>query len=338
MKRINHESSVVLAVISIIIASLMVFSFGCRKREEEPKPKAPFNIGFNEWVGFAPFFLAKEKGFFGDLQVETHFIALEGDKRAGLYSGRFQMICETMDMFQTNRDTSDYTGKIIFAIDESYGGDGVLATKNVRSLKDIRGKNTVGEPGQPAYFILLYLLNKEGMTLKDTNFQNMNSSDAVAAFIAGKVDVAGTYEPYLSTALKKRKGTHILVSSKDLPGLIVDVAIVSEDVLSKKKEDLKKIYEGWVKAIDYFEKNPDESIAIMAKAFKLTPDEFKDTISGLRYLGHKQNQDYFGTQISPGKAFKIFDEIGSILKANNLTKTTAPSSKKIDLSVVTASK
>jgi branched-chain amino acid transport system substrate-binding protein len=35
MKRINHKSSAILAVISILIASLMVFSFGCAKKEEK---------------------------------------------------------------------------------------------------------------------------------------------------------------------------------------------------------------------------------------------------------------------------------------------------------------
>ena len=35
MERINHKSSAVLVIISIIIASLMVFSFGCAKKEEK---------------------------------------------------------------------------------------------------------------------------------------------------------------------------------------------------------------------------------------------------------------------------------------------------------------
>jgi len=34
MYRINHKSSVALAVISIPMASIMVFSFGCAKKEE----------------------------------------------------------------------------------------------------------------------------------------------------------------------------------------------------------------------------------------------------------------------------------------------------------------
>lgn len=37
MNKINLKSSLVLAIISILIASVMVFSFGCAKKEKEIK-------------------------------------------------------------------------------------------------------------------------------------------------------------------------------------------------------------------------------------------------------------------------------------------------------------
>ena len=35
MYRMNHKSSSALTIISILIASLLVFSFGCAKKEEK---------------------------------------------------------------------------------------------------------------------------------------------------------------------------------------------------------------------------------------------------------------------------------------------------------------
>lgn len=317
----------------LVIAAIIVFGW-YRKRQTPPPQKAPFHVAFNEWVGFAPFFLAKEKGFFGDLPVEFDFVALEGDKRAGLYAGRFQMICETTDMFQTNRDSTPYPGTIIFAIDESFGGDGVVAVEEVKSIKDLRGKTAVSEPGQPAHFVLQYLLHKEGMTLNDIKLQNMTSSDAAAAFIARRADIAGTYEPYLSNALQKRQGSHLLVSSKDLPGLIVDVAIVNEKLMQERGEDIARVYEGWSKAVDYFKTNRADAVAIMAKAFKLKPEEFEDTISGLKYFDDQRNKEMFGNGSQPGPLFATFKSIGEILQANGLTKTVASPSSKINSSVV----
>jgi NitT/TauT family transport system substrate-binding protein len=304
---------------------------GCRTDKKGPEP---FHVAFNEWVGFAPFFLAKEKGYFGTIPVDFDFVALEGDKRAGLYSGQFQMLCETMDMFQTNRDQVPYGGKIIFAIDESSGGDGVIATKEVRSLDDIKGKTAVSEPGQPAQFVLEYLLHKQGLTLSDISLQTMGSADAAAAFMAGKADVAGTYEPYLTTALQKRKGSHILVSSKDLPGLIVDVAVVDDTVEKTREGDLRQIFVGWCKAVDYLRTNREDAVAIMSNAFKMKPREFEDTISGLSYYDRQRNRELFGTPDRPGPAFETFKTIGEILTANSLTKAVDSPQSKISLSIV----
>jgi NitT/TauT family transport system substrate-binding protein len=321
-----------LGLLGVIIGVLGVWRYAASRR---PHPQ-PFNIAFNEWVGFAPFFVAKDLGYFGNLPVDFDFIAVEGDKRAGLYAGRFQMICETLDMFETSRESQDFPGKIIFAIDESFGGDGVIAVKEVQTLKDLRGANVVAEPGQPSYFILQYLLHKEGMTLRDIKVQSMNSSDAAAAFIAKKADVAGTYEPYLTQALQKRPGSHLLVSSTDLPGYIVDVAIVRAETLNSRREDLVAILRGWCMAVEQFKIHRSESVANMAKAFKITPDEFTRTVEGLRYFDCSRGQTFMGTGAANGPIFEIFKNVGTILNENNLTSVTVSAQDRIDPSVVQA--
>jgi len=328
----NPWASKLIAIIAIVTAAVLGLGLSCKK--EEKVKKGPFVIGFNEWVGFAPFYLAKEKGYFGDLDVSLNFIELEGDKRAGLYSGRFQMICETTDMFQTNRDNAAYPGKVVFAVDESLGGDGVVASADVKTLSDLKGKTVVSEPGLPAHFVLQYLLHKEGMTMDDIDVQEMTSADAASAFIAGKADVAGTYEPYLTKALNKRAGAHLLVSTKDLPGLIIDVGIVTDETLAKRPEDVKVVYDGWCKAVKDLQTNPDDVVPIMAKAFKMSPQEFNETRSGLRYIDVAENRKLFGTKTNRGTIFTTFDLAGEILSENRLTKATAPSSLKVETSVV----
>jgi len=323
------KKTLLLASTAVVLTILVLYA-GLALRPHQDQRQTPalgakqsertMHVAMNEWVGFAPFFLAKEKGFFGDLNVEMEFVALEGDKRAGLYSGRFDVICESMDMFQTNRDSQDYPGKIAFALDESYGGDGVLAVKEVRSLADLKGRTAVAEPGQPAHFVLQYLLNQKGMTLKDVHFQQMGSAEAASAFMAGKVDVAGTYEPYLSKALQKRPGAHLLVSSKDLPGVIVDVAIMKDETLRNRRGDVEQLYTGWCKAVTYYNEHHDEAVSIMARAFKQTPKEFDESASGLRYFDAKRNVNLFGAQNQPGPVFNTFSTVGNILRTNELTK------------------
>jgi len=319
------------ACVLLLLAAFPVYQYWHNRGQQ-----TPFHIAMNEWVGFAPLFLARDLGYFNGLPVDFEFVAVEGDKRAGFYAGRFDMMCETVDMFQTSRDSSDYPGKIVFAIDESSGGDGIVASANIRNVKDLAGKTVVAEPGQPAHFVLQYLLSKEGLRLKQLDLQDMNSSDAAAAFIAGKAEAAGTYEPFLTQALQKRPGAHVLVSSKDLPGLIVDVAVVRSETLSSRRQDLTAIYSGWCKATDYIKQHPEDATERMAKAFKLDPAEFKDTISGLRYLDCDDNKRLLGSEAAKGKLYQTFDSIGVILKDNGLTAAVSPASSKIDPSVIGA--
>jgi NitT/TauT family transport system substrate-binding protein len=320
---------ILFVLLTVMGAGFITVYSGCHS-------KRSFGIGFNQWVGFAPFFLAKEKGYFGDLDVSLNFIDVEGDKRAGLESGRLQMICETIDMFQSSRDSKDYPGTIIFAIDESHGGDGVIASAEVSSLKDLKGKTVAAEPGQPAHFVLQFLLHKEGMSLSDLKFTDMTSSDAAAAFIASRADAAGTYEPYLSQALSKRAGSHVLVSTKDLPGLIVDVAIVTNSTLKTHGDDLRRIYAGWCKAVNDINTDPQKSTEIMAKSFKISAKEFDETRSGLRYFGSEENKVLLGATEKSGTLFAKFSEIGNVLVENRITRVASPPDTKISNAVVNA--
>ena len=63
MKVRSHKYLPNFALISIIIATLMVFPLGC---EEKPREQMPFNIAIASWVGFAPFYIAVDKGFFNE--------------------------------------------------------------------------------------------------------------------------------------------------------------------------------------------------------------------------------------------------------------------------------
>lgn len=313
---------------------VLVSSFFLTLSARNVQAKEPFRITMNDWVGFGPLFLAKDKGFFGDLPVDLNFIMLEGDRRAALYSGRVEMVCDTIDIFENNRTTADYTGKIVFAIDESFGGDGIVAKQEIQTINDLRGKTAASEPGMPSHFVLQVALRKHGMTLKDMKMQDMASADGVSAFISGRVDAAGAYEPYTTMAIQKRKGAHLLVSSRDFPGLITDVAIVSNEMLQNRREDVRQVYAGWTKAIDYFKINRKEAVAVMAPHFKLSPEEFEKTISGLRYYGEERNLALFGTRGKPGPIFKTFRMIGNVLRANQLTSALAAPASKIDPNII----
>jgi NitT/TauT family transport system substrate-binding protein len=130
------------------------------------------------------------------------------------------------------------------------------------------------------------------MKESDVKYTNMTVNDAGPAFISGNLDAAVLWEPFLSKALSEGKGK-LLFSSKDTPGLIPDLLVFKESVTKNRPEDVKKILLAWFDALDYWKKNPDESLAIMAKAAETPVAEYKLGVDSVKIFSKEDNQKAF---------------------------------------------
>lgn len=126
------------------------------------------------------------------------------------------------------------------------------------------------------------------MTEADVNFTNMSVSDAGASFIAGKLDAAELWEPFLSKAVNEGKGK-LLVSSADYPGLIADLLVMREEVTEERPEDVQKIVSAWFDAVAFYKENPEEAIGIMAEKAGISEEEMKLGLEGFRLFSLQKN-------------------------------------------------
>jgi NitT/TauT family transport system substrate-binding protein len=313
--RFRPVISVTIAV-ALIVTALIGYS-GCSSggpAKNGTAKKEPFDIGMVTFAGYAPLYLAKEKGFFGDLQVNLHRIDEVASIRAGIANGELEAYLATPDIaLDTNQKPP---GIGVWAIDESSGGDGVVVAEGIEKLADLKGRKVAAEPGLPPRFVLMYLLHKHGMSLSDIEFKDMTTQDASTAFVSKSVDAAGIYEPFLSTAAKQREGSKVAISSADVPGLIVDLIFVDERTLKSRPQDVTKVIEGWRKAVRFIKESPDVAFPIMAKAFNLPEGEFKDIAAGVKWLDLDENKILFGTAEKPGPLYPNFSEVGEVLHRN----------------------
>lgn len=306
--------------LTVALLVLAVIYFYINRKVEPSNVQLPtvsiekVKIGMVTFPGYAPFYLAKEKNLFEGVDIELVRIEAIGDLRAALKSGAIDIYLATPDIFQST-DQTEPPGIAFLAVDESHGADGVAVSSGITDISQLKGKKVGAEPGFPPYFILQFMLNKANLTLADINFKDLSSQDAGNAFVAKSLDAVGTYEPYLSKSVSLRKGSKVLISSKDLSGLIVDFAFASEKFIKEKPEVLKKIAEGWFKAVEYWQTNQDESATIMGKAFGVSKEEMIDFKSGVSWLTLVENQKLFDTN-TPENAFTTFDLVGDILVKN----------------------
>lgn len=302
-----------LSILVILTLTAALVMAGCNPDKPEQE-KHTFNIGMVTFAGYAPLYLAKEKGFFGTLDVNLKRIEDVSSIRAGMANKELDGYLATPDI-ALDTDAKP-PGRAVWAIDESAGGDGVVVTGEVKDIQGLKGKKIAAEPGLPPHFVLLYLLHQNGMSSKDVQIQDMTTQNAAAAFASSSVDAAGIYEPYLSTAQKQRKGSRIVLSSAQTPDMIVDLIFARDEVVTSRPNDISNLIAGWRKAMEYIKSNPDEANAIMAKAFDLSVNDFKDTVGGIRWLDLPDNRRLFGTDAAPGPLYKNFGVVGDVLRGN----------------------
>ncbi len=272
-----------------------------------PAQMAPLKIGYPIWVGYGPLFLADKKGFTKELGVSVEFVLMEDTKirYVALAAGKIDGLMTTIDTM-VQRARPDFKFGAVMAFDDSKGGDGIVARKEIKSIVDLKGKKVAFGEGSVSHFLLGFLLDKNKMSFKDIVAVNMTAGDAGAAFVAGKVDAAVTWEPWLTKGKSAPHG-HILVDSSQTPGLIVDVLVFRRDVLAKRGGDVGKVVQAWNKGVDFWKANPEESNKIMAEAiggWLKDPKEFAGTLTGVRYYDAAANRTYFGTKSAPGGVAK----------------------------------
>lgn len=291
-------------VIFLLAASLLILAVAGAGGSAAAKSGETVKISMPTWTGYAPLLLAQEKGFFAEHGVDVEFVVIQGlaERKQALAANKIQGMATALDV-QVTLAAAGVPLKVVLAMDHSSGGDGILAKSNIKTVADLKGKTVAFMQGSTSHFFLLAALEKAGLSEDDIKPIDMTAGDAGAAFVAGKVDAAVTWEPWLSKAEKEGAG-RVLVSSKDFPGLIVDSLSFNADFVKKNPAAVKGIVAAWYEAIEYWKKHPAEANAIMAKAMKWPVSDFEETLPGLTFYDQAQNLAYFGTADKPGPIYK----------------------------------
>lgn len=291
------------------------------------------------WSGYAPVFVAQELGYFKKLgiDVEMKFEDERANVMAAMDRKDIEVDMRTVGEYQGKPRDAKTPGVIIGTIDESLGGDGVIAPGDITSVEQLKGKTVASEPNIPGRLLLQMALKAKGMTLADLDVKQIATADTVAVFADPSISAVVSYQPNISQALDKikQRNPHVLLSSAQYPGIIVDVIIARQDDLKANPEKYKKFMIGIFKAIDYFKTNKADFIKLAAPHFNLTPEEFAASIDGsLEYTGYTQTAGYFGKPGAPGSLYNVFGEVMKLNLENGAADHDLKAAEQIDNSIV----
>jgi len=291
------------------------------------------------WVGFGPVNLANELGYFEEEGITVEEV-LDDDMPNGVAAmerGDIDCYLRTIGEYQGLGRTKETQGTIIGTIDISTGGDGWAADASIKSVCDLEGKTIAVEPNLPARLIIQNALKSEcGLSIKDTNLSDAAAADAIGIFADPNVAAVGTYEPVLSQVVSTHqdRGAHIVASSRDYDDLIMDVIFVHTDELKANPDKYVKFLRAVYRAVDYFNKNQEQAIPIIAEHFSITPEDFKATLPNFRYTPFEEALQLIGTEDQEGRAYEVFRETMDLNLEFGSSETKLNPEDHIDRSII----
>jgi NitT/TauT family transport system substrate-binding protein len=301
----NRTSRTLVFVVLILLAMVLT---ACAKQEP-----VTVRIGTQPWIGYGPWWIAKEQGIFekNGLTVELVDFVEDKEVNAAFASGNMEaanLATHTaIKLFAAGVDL-----KIVLLEDASYEADAVVAPSAVVSIADLKDKKVAYEEGTTSDLLLNYALMQNGLSVADIEPVFMPASDAGATLIAGQVDVAVTYEPYISAALVENNDLKLLYTAAERPGLISDVLVVPGSLSPEVIEKLRKV---WDEALAFYKENPEQAKAIIANNVGSSPEELTTAFDGVKFYDLAENKQLFGSDLSA-----TLQDVAEVAKAIGLVE------------------
>jgi len=268
--------------------------------------KGRITIGIDNWIGYFPLCSPVMKSRLYQQGYLLECVEDQGayaERMQALNDGQLDMAVATVDSYLLNGASTHYPGTIVAVLDESKGGDALLAWKDkITTLNDL-GKNTATKiaftPDSPSdhllksvavHFDISHLKTRQGWPVL-TN----GSEDALKRLLNKEVDAAVLWEPDVSKALAK-EGIHSLLSTEQTRQLIVDVLMVGRKILREKPELVSVLLTEYFQTLKYYRDNNAELVDDVKKVTQLKEESIKSLLKGVQWQNLTENAGkWFGT-------------------------------------------
>ena len=255
-------------------------------------------MGIQPWIGYAQWHVAEAKGLLEAEGINLELIELKSDSEqsAAFASGRID-VDNIASHTALLLKAQDIGLKIVMVEDNATTADAILARNGITSFAELKGKKVAYEQGATSDLLLHAALKANDMTLADIQPVPMPAADAGAALIAGQVDGAVTYEPYITTALKESQEIATIYDAAKHPGLISDVLVASDAFMAENPEVVRTLVGIWYAAVEEYNTNTPESRRIIAEAVGETAEDLDTAFEGVQYWGEAENGSGFAEYV-----------------------------------------
>jgi NitT/TauT family transport system substrate-binding protein len=268
-------------------------------------------IGTQPWIGYGPWWIAQDQGIFAKYGIEAELIDFVTDTEvnAAFASGNMD-VANVASHTAIKLYANGVDLKIVLLEDVSNAADAMIAPSAIATMADLAGKTVAYEEGSTSDLLLHYALTENNMQIEDIVAAPMPAADAGAALIAGQVDAAVTYEPYISEAINQNAGIEPLYTAAERPGLISDVLAARTQFAKENPDLMRNLLKVWDEAVIFLRENPEAGRAIIAEAVGSTPEELVTAFEGVAFYDLAENQQFLA--FDSENAAAVFNDVQTV--------------------------
>jgi len=311
--------------IAVLVAAVMTGSGPAAIAQDKVK------VGVFPTASSLPYFVAIERGFFKEQNIEPETIRLIGGPPniAAMISNQIEaaIVLVTIEAMNANLKKAGVAMYIgVHSQNKTYQMEQFVVRKgySAESLKDLKGARIMSAPGPANVVAAKAVLAKVGLKEGDYTIDQLDMSQHVNVMTAGTFDAGYTLEPQASTMRKLGVArtleagviTKYILGNENGNAFAAGCALTS-DFIKGRPDVARRFAAVWKKGIEFVNENPQEARKYLAKN-TLTPEDVVDTVPMVRYFMAADLTDQHKAEFQ--KFIDFSTEVGTVPEKVDITK------------------
>jgi len=312
-----------------------------RSTSDAAATQGKLRIGVDSWIGYFPLCSADM-----NRRVRAAGYSLRCEEDKGEYATRMKRLAEgeldfavaTVDAYVLNGAPLDFPATIIAVIDESKGGDAIIARRDaipdLDALKRTPTARIAFTPASPSehllksigtHFDLPQLAQRKGAWRVEAN----GSEDALKKLQSGAVEVAVLWEPDVSKALADPQFVK-LIGTDDTEKLIVDVLLASRRTAQERPDAAKALLAQYFEVLRAYDEDPAKLHADVAAASGFGDAQVDAMLRGVKWATLSENGAHWfgvtptGLPSEEGLVEAITGAVNVLVEAGDFARNPLP--------------
>lgn len=248
----------------------------------------PLTIAANGiWPGYQPLFLARDLGYLDEVPARLREMPSSSLAMAALRTRSVDAAALTLDeVFLLVQDGTET--RAVLVMDVSSGADVLVGRPEIRGIGDLRGKRVGVESTALGAYMLSRALERGGLAAADVRVVPVALDLHERTYRERRVEAIVTFEPVRTRLLAE--GARVLFDSSQIPGEIVDVLVVRQEVLRSQPGQLQRLLDAWYRALDHLRGDPEDACRRIARRAGIDCREIQASLGRIRIPDRAENE------------------------------------------------